>query len=184
MSKFSCLFFWPTPSINLKPELYIHGELLIASHLDQSLWSTNQKYWATVRCNLLHVFREVHNCVAPFTSHSKLHEFGAGKPISWAKPAHFDLFAINFTVWESHTDHRWRCSKEMMLIKKLSAFNFLGLSLSGWIRNCVWFWVLYDWVGWFLEALAGSDHVNQTIVYYKTLWFTQSQNFAFLTWSK
>jgi hypothetical protein len=41
------------------------------------------------------------------------------------------FFAINFTVWESHTDHRWRCSKEMMLIKKLSAFNFLGLSLSG-----------------------------------------------------
>jgi hypothetical protein len=25
---------------------------------------------------------EVHNCVAPFTSHCKLHEFGAEKPIS------------------------------------------------------------------------------------------------------
>jgi hypothetical protein len=25
---------------------------------------------------------EVHNYVAPFTSHSKLHEFGAEKPIS------------------------------------------------------------------------------------------------------
>jgi len=42
---------------------------------------------------------EVHNCVAPFTSHGKLLEFGAEKPISLAKPAHFDFFAINFTAW-------------------------------------------------------------------------------------
>jgi hypothetical protein len=42
---------------------------------------------------------EVHNCVEPFTSHGKLHEFGAEKPISRAKPAHFDFFAINCTVW-------------------------------------------------------------------------------------
>jgi uncharacterized membrane protein len=35
----------------------------------------------------------------PFTSHGKLHEFGAEKPISSAKPAHFDFFAINCTVW-------------------------------------------------------------------------------------
>jgi hypothetical protein len=41
--------------------------------------------------NLLHSFSEVHNSVVPFTSHSKLHEFGAEKPISWAKRAHFDL---------------------------------------------------------------------------------------------
>jgi hypothetical protein len=34
-----------------------------------------------------------------FTSHGKLHEFDAEKPISWAKPAHFDFFTINFTVW-------------------------------------------------------------------------------------
>jgi hypothetical protein len=42
---------------------------------------------------------EVHNCVAPFTSHGKLHEFGGEKPISWAKPAEFDFMTINFTVW-------------------------------------------------------------------------------------
>jgi len=74
-------------------------ELLIANHLDQSLWSTNQKYWAAVRSNLLHSSLEVHNSVVPFTSHGKLHEFGAEKPISWPKPAHFDLFTITFTVW-------------------------------------------------------------------------------------
>ncbi len=33
-----------------------------------------------------------------FHQASKLHEFDAEKPISGAKPAHFDLFAINFTV--------------------------------------------------------------------------------------
>jgi hypothetical protein len=49
--------------------------------------------------NLLHSFLEVHNCVGPFTNHGKLHEFGAEKPISWAKLAHFDFFAINFIVW-------------------------------------------------------------------------------------
>jgi hypothetical protein len=69
--------------------------LLIANHLDQSLWSTNQKY----RSNLLHSFLEVHNCVAPFTSHDKLHEFGVEKPISWAQPAHFNFFWVTFTVW-------------------------------------------------------------------------------------
>jgi hypothetical protein len=32
---------------------YMWG-LLIANHLDQSAWSTNQKYWAAVGSNLLH----------------------------------------------------------------------------------------------------------------------------------
>jgi len=49
--------------------------------------------------NLLHSFSEVHNCVVPFTSQGKLHEFGAEKPICCAKPANFDFLAINFTVW-------------------------------------------------------------------------------------
>jgi len=73
---------------------YMWG-LLIANLQDQSLWSTNQKYWS----NLLHSFLEVHNCVAPSTSHDKLHEFGVEKPISWAQQARFDFFAVNFTVW-------------------------------------------------------------------------------------
>jgi hypothetical protein len=40
-SKIKCLslavFFLATPPINLKLELHIHGGLLIANHLDQSL---------------------------------------------------------------------------------------------------------------------------------------------------
>jgi hypothetical protein len=41
----------------------------------------------------------MHTCVAPFTSHGKLHKFGAKKPISSAKPALFDFFTININVW-------------------------------------------------------------------------------------
>jgi hypothetical protein len=95
--------------------------LLIANHLDQSLWSTNQKYWAAVRSNLLHSFLEVHNCVAAFTSHGKLHEFGAEKPISWAKLAHFDVFAINFTVWS----HILRSGGDALIILSSSYFRIL-----------------------------------------------------------
>jgi hypothetical protein len=91
------VLFFGNPTNKTKLELHIHGGLLIANHLDQSLWSTNQKYWAAVMCNLLHSFWEVHNSVVPFTSHVKLHEFVAQKPISWAKPVHFDVFPINFT---------------------------------------------------------------------------------------
>jgi hypothetical protein len=43
----------------------------------------NQKYGAALMSNLLHSFLELHNCVAPFTRHDKLHEVGAEeKPIS------------------------------------------------------------------------------------------------------
>jgi hypothetical protein len=49
--------------------------------------------------HLLHSFSEVHKSVVPFASHGKLHAFGAGKPISSAKPAHFDSLSINFPVW-------------------------------------------------------------------------------------
>jgi hypothetical protein len=57
-------------------------EVLITNHMDQSLWSTNHKYWTAVRFNLLHFFIKVHTYVTFFTSHGKLHEFGAEKPIS------------------------------------------------------------------------------------------------------
>jgi hypothetical protein len=58
-------------------------------------WSKLMYNWSDLQGSFL----EVHNCVAPFTSHDKLHEFGAEKPISWAKAAHFDFFTINITVW-------------------------------------------------------------------------------------
>jgi hypothetical protein len=98
MSKFSYFFFSNPTNKTVTGTVFTWG-LLIANQLDQSLWSINQKYWVTVRSNLVHSFLEVHNCVVPFTSHGKLHEFGAQKPISWDKSANFDFFTINFTVW-------------------------------------------------------------------------------------
>ncbi len=101
-NKIKCLslaVFFGNPTNKTVTGIPYTGELLIANHLDQSLWSSNQKYWAAVRSNSLHSFLEVHNYVAPSTSHGKLHEFGAKKPISWAKLAHFDFFTINCTVW-------------------------------------------------------------------------------------
>jgi len=114
MSKFC--FFLATPPINYNLNCIYVGTTTIPNHLKQSFSLTNQEYWAAVRSNLLHSFFEVHNCVVPFTSHGKLHEFGIEKPISWAKPTRFDLLTINFTVWShilstfgdalsSHTQH-------------------------------------------------------------------------------
>jgi hypothetical protein len=51
----------------------------------------------SLRSNLLHSFLELHNSVAPFTSHSKVNKFGAENPISIAQLAHFDPLAINLT---------------------------------------------------------------------------------------
>jgi hypothetical protein len=84
-------------------------ELLIANNLDQSLWLTNQKYWAAATSSLLHSFLEVHNCVAPFTSHDKLHKFGAKKPFPELNQ-HILTFHNKFYCLESHTEHRWKWS--------------------------------------------------------------------------
>jgi len=73
--------------------------LVIANHLDQSLRLTKQKYSAAVRSNLLHSFFGSAQLCCAFYQPWQAPRFGAGKPISWAKPAHFDFYAINFTVW-------------------------------------------------------------------------------------
>jgi hypothetical protein len=135
MSKFSCCFFVnPT---NKTGSAYMWG-LLIANHMDQSLWSTNQKCWAALRSNLLHYFLEIHNCVAPFTNHGKLHEFGAEKSISWAKLAHFHFFTINFTIW-SH-----------MLSTIGDALKSLHLEVSK-------VWELFVFYGWANERITWQD---------------------------
>jgi hypothetical protein len=96
--------------------------------------------------NLLHFFLEVHNCVAPFTSHVKLHKFGAEKPISWAKLAHIDFLTINFTV----------CSHILSTVGDALRWPYLQLTCQinfllwlGWIwgpnarkrkRSQLWVW--------------------------------------------
>ncbi len=111
-------------------------ELLIANRLDQSLWSTNQKYWAAFRSNLLHSSLEVHTCVAP---NQTRHAARIWSPISWAKPAHFDFFTINFTVWS----HIPTGGDALSICIFLSAFTQLGMChdclpsrpVRGWVFN-------------------------------------------------
>jgi hypothetical protein len=79
MSKFSCFSFgnrtnktetaytWGTT--NSKPP----GPIIV---INQS------KILSRSQVQFIHSFWEVHNCVAPSTSHGKLYEFGAEKPIS------------------------------------------------------------------------------------------------------
>jgi hypothetical protein len=64
---------------------------------------------------------EAHNCVVPFTNHGKLDAFGAVKPISWAKLAHFDFFAINFTV----SSHILSTGGDALIILSSSYFRIL-----------------------------------------------------------
>jgi hypothetical protein len=73
--------------------------LLIANHLDQSLWWGNQKHWSAVRSYLLHSFLEVHSAAAPFTSsHGNHRNYVEPKPFSWPKAAYFGLSSSNLTV--------------------------------------------------------------------------------------
>jgi len=87
-----------TPLIKLKPRQQIGGGVLIANHLDQSLWQSNKKHSAPVRSYLLHSFLQVRNPAGPFRSHCKLCYVAEPKPIWWAKPAYFDFSSSNFTV--------------------------------------------------------------------------------------
>jgi hypothetical protein len=100
-NKIKCLslvIFSSNPTKKIVIKTTCMWELLIANHLDQSLWLTNQKYRAIIKFNLLHFFLEVHNYVAPLTNHNKLHKFGVKKSISWTKPTHFNFFTIKFII--------------------------------------------------------------------------------------
>jgi hypothetical protein len=68
-SMYSFVYCSRTPPILLKLGQQTGGVLLIANHLDQSLWWVNQKHWEAVRSYLLHTFRQVHIVAEPFTSY-------------------------------------------------------------------------------------------------------------------
>jgi len=51
-----------------------------------------------VRSYLLHSFLHVQSSGEPCTSHYTLHTYAEAKPMSWAKPAHFEFFSSNCTV--------------------------------------------------------------------------------------
>jgi hypothetical protein len=73
-------------------------ELLITNHLDELLWSANQKRWAAVRSYLLHSFLQVRHSAGAFISHGTMQNYAEPKPFSWAKPAYFGFSSSNFIV--------------------------------------------------------------------------------------
>ncbi len=101
-NKIKCLnlaVFFTNPTNKTGTGMAYTWGLLIANHLDQSLQLTNLSRSQVQFITL--VFGAAQLCCA-FYQLWQAARFGAEKPISWAKPAHFDFYAINFTVW-SHT---------------------------------------------------------------------------------
>jgi hypothetical protein len=136
MSQFSCFFGNPTNK-TVTGTAYTWG-LLIANHLDQweilsrsshvqfitlffflevhNCW-TNEKYWAAaVTSNLLHsFFLEVHTCVAPFTSHGKLHKFGFQK----TQFPEVNRHILTFSQWILLSGVTCYAPLEMLLVDKI-----------------------------------------------------------------
>jgi hypothetical protein len=95
------IYFFQTPPMKLKLGLQIGEILLIANHLDKSLWSANQKQGAAdhISYNLLW---QVWSFAVPFTSLRKLCKIAGPKPFCWAKLACFDFSSSSFNL-KGHT---------------------------------------------------------------------------------
>jgi len=99
MSKFSWMCFGNPTNKTVTGSIYTWG-ILIANHLDQSLWSTNQKKILS-RSQVQFItlcFGGAQLCCAIYQPGQDAWIW-CRKPKSWAKPAHFDFFALNCTVW-------------------------------------------------------------------------------------
>jgi hypothetical protein len=111
-SKFICFFFPPTPSIQLKLEPQIGGRLLIANHLDQSLWLVDEKQGAAVRSYLLHSsLASVRLCCAFYQRQQTLQKWWI-KTILLSQTQHVLTFLCpilmsKVTYWAHHS---WGCS--------------------------------------------------------------------------
>jgi len=92
------MYSFATPPIKPKLGQQIGGGLLIANHLDESLWWANQKHWVPVRSYLLHSYLQVHSAAVPFTSHGNTQNYVEPKRFSEAKLAYFEFSSSNFTV--------------------------------------------------------------------------------------
>ncbi len=105
-SKFLFFIFFPTPSIQLKLELQIGGRLLIANHLDQSLyndWSIRIKEQQSDHIYYTLLW-QVLGFAVHFTSVSKFCRNAGSKPFCWAKPRMFWLFFAQFLWARLHTE--------------------------------------------------------------------------------
>jgi len=93
------VYSFATPPMKLKRGQQIPWGLLIANHLDQSLWCANQKQWPTVTT----LFSASAHHAGPFISHRK--------PCTHTESnQHIWTFFIQLNCAGSHTEHLWRCS--------------------------------------------------------------------------
>jgi hypothetical protein len=72
--------------------------LLVANHLDQSLWWADQKHWSIVRSYLLHSLLQLHRVAVPFARHGKMCLMMSQKNALETKPACFEFSSSNCTV--------------------------------------------------------------------------------------
>jgi hypothetical protein len=86
------MYSFATPPVKLEPGQQIGDGLVIANHLDRSVWCANQRYWEPVRSYLLHSFLQVHRDAAPFTSHRNVCNYVE------PKPAYFYISSSKFNV--------------------------------------------------------------------------------------
>ncbi len=105
-SKFSSSLF-STPPLKLTLGVQIGGRLLIANHLDQSLWLANQG--VAVKSYVLYLFIAVRSyllsCTFSFIRLSIPCKIARPKPLRW------DYFLIQFDFVRPRTEHPWSCSK-------------------------------------------------------------------------
>jgi hypothetical protein len=115
-SKFSYLLFCNTNHKTETQGVQIGWiQLLIANHLDQSLWLANEKPRSSSQITFITLFSS--RCFAALsTSLSKLSKYAGEKPISWAKPACVDFSSSDFNV-EGHL---------------LSTLRSIALDVSKW----------------------------------------------------
>jgi len=132
-------YFFPTPPIKLILRQQIGGGLLIANHLDQSLWCANRrKQWAAVRSYLLHSFVEVHSVVfaAPFTGHRNTVDSCWGKTIFLTQTGIFWLLIANHldqSVWWVNRKH-WAAVRSNLL----HSFFSTNTSLPATAKLCTY----------------------------------------------
>ncbi len=120
-------------------------ELLIANHLDQSLWWMGQSdTLISSQITFITLFSAgAHNCCAFYESHCKLlYNYAEPKPFCWAKLAHFWPFLHPiFYSAGSHTEHRWRCSKGIYPMQSTTRnyfFSFLSCDTQLGIYRVSW----------------------------------------------
>ncbi len=102
-SKFGLFSLFRTPPKKLKRGPYICRALLIANHLDQSLWSTNQKYWTEVTSYLVFTFTCTSLCSAIYDATANLRNYAKPKTVLFSQTGIFWHFFIQFYCALLHT---------------------------------------------------------------------------------